>query len=124
MNTTTATEQLVKKLLAVRYDSLPAKAVEASKEVLLDTLAVILAGSTEPMGVGRISTSYVRSLGGEPQASVVAGGFKSSTFNAAYVNGTLAHVLDWDANWFPIQHPASPTIPAILAVGEHLQLSG
>ena len=50
----TITGQFIEKLLAFNYESLPPEAIEASKQVTLDTLAVMLAGSTEPMGVGSI----------------------------------------------------------------------
>ena len=84
----------------------------------------MLAGSTEPLGVGRISIDYVKAMGGAPQASVVAGGFKTSMPNAAYANGTMAHALDFDNTWYPLNHPTSPTLPAILAIAEHERLPG
>src|SRR5688572_8073979 len=95
-----------------------------ARQVTLDGLAVILAGSTEPLGVGRISIEYAREMGGAPQATVIAGGFKTSMGNAAYVNGTMAHALDFDNTWYPLNHPTSPTLPAILAIAEHHRLPG
>jgi aconitate decarboxylase len=74
--------------------------------------------------VGRISTAYVREMGGAPQASVITGGFKTSIGNAAYANGTMAHALDFDNTWYPLNHPTSPTLPAIMAIAEHQKLSG
>ena len=120
----TLTRQLVDRILDVRYQTLPKEAVEMAKAVTLDGLAVTLAGSTEPLGVGRISTEYVKAMGGAPQASVVAGGFRTSMQEAAYANGTMAHALDYDNTWYPLNHPTSPTLPAILAVAEHGGLSG
>jgi aconitate decarboxylase len=121
---TTLTERLVDCLRAVSYDTLPPTAVEMARQVTLDGIAVILAGSTEPLGVGRISTAYVREMGGARQATVIAGGFKTSMVNAAYANGTMAHALDFDNTWYPLNHPTSPTLPAILAIAEYKQLSG
>src|SRR4029079_5506754 len=95
-----------------------------AKAVTLDGLAVMLAGATEPLGVGRISIDYVKMLGGAEQASVVAGGFRTSILNAAYANGTMAHALDFDNTWYPLNHPTSPTLPAILAIAEHSHLPG
>jgi len=114
----TLTATLIDQVLAVDYDKLPQPAIDMAKHVALDGLAVMLAGSTEPLGVGRISIEYVREMGGAPQASVVAGGFKTSMQNAAYANGTMAHALDWDNTWYPLNHPTSPTLPAILAMAE------
>jgi aconitate decarboxylase len=121
---TTLTREFAQQILALRYDSLPAEAIEIAKQVTLDGLAVTLAGSTEPLGVGRISIEYVKAMGGAPQSSVVAGGFKTSMINAAYANGTMAHALDFDNTWYPLNHPTSPTLPAILAIAEHERLPG
>ena len=111
-------------MLAIRYDALPRQAIDVAQQVTLDGIAVMLAGATEPLGVGRISTEYVRQMGGAPQATVVAGGFKTSMQNAAYANGTMAHALDFDNTWYPLNHPTSPTLPAILAIAEHHRLPG
>jgi aconitate decarboxylase len=124
MKTKTLTAQLVEQILAVEYGALPLEAIDMAKQVTLDGLAVMLAGATEPLGVGRIATQYVREMGGAPQASVIAGGFKSSMLNAAYANGTMAHALDFDNTWYPLNHPTSPTLPAILAIAENYRLSG
>ena len=120
----TLTEALVDHVLGVRHDALPQAAIEMAKHVTLDGIAVMLSGSTEPLGIGRISIEYVREMGGAPQASVVAGGFKTSMPSAAYANGTMAHALDFDNTWYPLNHPTSPTLPAILAIGEHLGSPG
>jgi aconitate decarboxylase len=120
----TLTERFIDALMAIRFDTLPQAAVDMAKHVTLDGLAVMLAGATEPLGVGRISIEYVRLLGGTPQASVIAGGFKTSITNAAYANGTMGHALDFDNTWYPLNHPTSPTLPAILAIAEDGSLPG
>src|SRR5919106_1154988 len=120
----TITEQFAERVLAIRYDTLPQAAIDIAKQVTLDGLAVTLAGSTEPLGVGRISIEYVKLMGGAPQATVIAGGFRTSMQNAAYANGTMAHALDFDNTWYPLNHPTSPTLPAILAIAERDGLSG
>ncbi len=120
----TITEQFIDHVLAVDYDTLPPAAIEMARQVTLDGIAVILAGSTEPLGVGRISTAYVREMGGNPQASVITGGFKTSMANAAYANGTMAHALDFDNTWYPLNHPTSPTLPVVLALAEHYKMPG
>jgi aconitate decarboxylase len=120
----TVTERFADEIVGLAYDRLPGEAIDIAKQVTLDGLAVMLAGATEPLGVGRISLEYVKALGGAPQASVVAGGFKTSTLNAAYANGTMAHALDFDNTWYPLNHPTSPTLPAIVAIAEHRRLPG
>jgi len=124
MDNKTITGDFIDQVLAIEFRSLPPEAIDMARQVTLDGLAVMLAGSTEPLGVGRISTAYVRELGGAPQASVIAGGFKTSMQYAAYANGCMAHALDWDNTWYPLNHPTSPTLPAILALAENYRLSG
>jgi 2-methylcitrate dehydratase PrpD len=124
MSEATITGAFVDKLLGIRYRSTPPEAIEIAKQIVLDGLAVMHAGSTEPLGVGRIVTAYVREAGGHPQASVVAGGFKTSMVNAAFANGTMAHALDFDNTSYPPNHPTSPTLPVILAIAEHHRLPG
>ena len=121
---TTLTEQLIDKVLAVKYESLPEQAIDMARQVTLDGIAVMLAGATEPLGLGRIVTQYVKDAGGNPQATVIAGGFKTSMENAAFANGTMAHALDFDNTWYPLNHPTSPTLPAILAIAENHNLGG
>jgi aconitate decarboxylase len=121
---TTLTDQLIDKVLAVKYEQLPAAAIDMAKACTLDGIAVMLAGATEPLGLGRIVTRYVKEAGGNPQATVIAGGFKTSMVNAAYANGTMAHALDFDNTWYPLNHPTSPTLPAILAIAENHNLGG
>ena len=118
------TETLIDKIRAVQYDALPAAAIDMAKACTLDGIAVMLAGATEPLGLGRIVTQYVKDSGGHAQATVIAGGFKTSMVNAAYANGTMAHALDFDNTWYPLNHPTSPTLPAILAIAEHHHLGG
>src|SRR6476660_4939404 len=120
----TITERFVDKLLAISFDSIPEAAIETAKQTALDGLAVMHAGADEPLGVGRVSTAYVHEMGGAPQSSVVAGGFRTSMVNAAYANGCMAHALDFDNTAYPPNHPTSPTLPAILAIAEHHRLSG
>lgn len=124
MDKTTITGDFINRVLAIEYRSLPPEAIDMARQVTLDGLAVMLAGSTEPLGVGRISTAYVRELGGAPQSSVIGGGIKTSMQSAAYANGCMAHALDWDNTWYPLNHPTSPTLPAILAIAENYRLSG
>jgi aconitate decarboxylase len=120
----TITGDLVDILRATRVEDLPAEALDIARQVCLDGLGVMIAGAGEPLGLGRITFDYTRRLGGPEEASVIAGGFRTSAFNAAYANGTLGHALDFDNTWWPLNHPTSPTLPAILALAERVGASG
>jgi aconitate decarboxylase len=120
----TLTGELVDLVRAVRYDQLGNAEIDTARQVCIDGVGVTIAGYTEPLGLGRRIVDYVRDAGGNPQASVIMGGFRTSVANAAFANGTMAHALDFDNTWHPMNHPTSPTLPAILALAEHHQLPG
>jgi len=120
----TLTEQLVAHIRSLSYDKLPEEAIATARHVFVDGVGVTLAGATEPLGVGRIVTEYVADMAGARQASVIGGGFKTSMTEAAFANGTMAHALDFDNCWYPLNHPTSPTLPVILAFAEHHGING
>jgi len=124
MQTDSLTARLAKLIVDVRFDELPPQVIEIARQVCLDGLAVMIAGLREPEGLGRITLDYVRAQGGAAQSTAIGGGFRTSAQNAAYVNGTLGHALDFDNTWWPLNHPTSPTLPAILALAERDGLSG
>jgi 2-methylcitrate dehydratase PrpD len=64
-------------------------------------------------------------MGGVPQASVIGGGFKTSPYLAALVNGTVGHSLDYEyIATSLIGHPSVFLVPPILAIGEMVGTSG
>jgi len=111
------TEQIARFITETSYTSIPAEAVSAAKDAILDGLGVTLAGSTEP--AGRIIVQYVRELGGAPHAGVIGNDFKCPAPQAALANGTMAHALDYDdVIWLMSGHPTVPVLPVVLALGE------
>lgn len=92
--------------------------LEHAKLVILDTVGVSLAALGLP--VGQIISEYVSDLGGTPAAHVIGTEIRVSAPMAALANGTLAHGLDYDDH----KHLSTHTLPAALAVGEMLGLSG
>lgn len=100
------------------HPPIPAEVFDVAKAVVLDGVAVIVAGTQEPTGLPQITTDYVRAQGGVAESSVVGTGIKLPMQSAAYANGTLGHALDYDNTWYPLNHPTSPTLPVLLAVAE------
>jgi len=78
----------------VGYDSLPAPAVAAAKQEVLDSLAAALGGSGQA-GIGEL-VAVVKEWGGSPQATVIAYDFKCPAPFAAQVNASMTHALDYD----------------------------
>ena len=116
------TEQLAQHITVATFDAMPPEAVEAAKVVILDGLAVTLAGSQEQ--AAQIVAEYAREMGGNPQCSAFGHGFKTSPPMAAFINGVAGHVLDYEVMWHPATHATSPTLPGILALAESRGASG
>lgn len=95
----------------------PASAIVGAKLVILDTLGVGLAAVEQPVVDGL--ERYLRTIGGEPVATVIgSGGYRSSAPSAAMANGFLFNILDFDT------HTATFILAAVLALGEMLDSSG
>lgn len=117
------TEEIANFIVLNGYEQMPERAVAVAKEAILDSMGCALAGSVEP--VSRMITECAREMGGNPEATVIAGGFRTSAPQAALANGTMAHALDYDdvsLTW--IAHPTVVLLPAILALGEQCNASG
>jgi aconitate decarboxylase len=116
------TEQFCRILAAMTAESIPSAALEAARGILLDGVAVALAGSRETASA--IIAEHIRSYGGAEQATVFNFGFKTSSVSAAYLNGASMHVLDYEPMWNPPTHALSTTLPTVLALGESLGARG
>lgn len=120
------TRELVKFIGKTGYHNLPGEVVEAAKAAILDLIGVAIAGSREPSG--KIVMEMVKQTHSIPEATVIGGKFKASCASAALVNAAAGHVLDWDDCLdFPdvgLAHPTTSIIPAVMALGENLHISG
>ena len=104
-------------------EAFPPEAVEAAKGAIMDCLACMLAGSQEALA--DILCRYVAAESAASAASVVGRGFRTSTANAALVNGAMAHALDYDdITQITKTHPTAVLLPAVLAVAEETGASG
>jgi aconitate decarboxylase len=117
-----ATEQLCRTITHTTFDSLPPQVVAVAKQIILDGIAVAVAGATEEGP--HIVAEHVKSLGGKEISTVLGLGFKTSPVLAAYVNGISMHVLDYEPMWSPPTHATSPTLPTVLALAEAEGASG
>ena len=69
-------EALCRTIIETTFETLPDEAVEVAKQVILDGIAVSVAGMTEADPC--IMAEHVQSLGGHAVASVPGMGFKTS----------------------------------------------
>ena len=117
------TKPIAEYVVTTRLDDFPPEAVEAAKGAIIDCLGCMLAGSVEPLA--DVLCEYVRSTGGSPRSSVVGRGFKTSSPEAALVNGAMGHALDYDDITRAMKgHPSVVLLPAALALAEEEDATG
>ena len=117
------TARIAERAVSTRFEDLSPEAITVTKQCLMDFIGVALAGMNEPLA--RILLEEVEEQGGHPQASMFRTGRKASLGQAALVNGTAGHALDYDdVNSGCNGHPTVPVAPAVLALSEHRGSSG
>lgn len=122
-NETEYTQKLADYAVNIKYDDIPAEVIERAKMLTLHTLGVAMAA--KPIGLSDAVIKVAKGINGGPggEASLWVGGEKLSMASAAFANGTLADMLDWeDCAW--AGHPNAGAIPAAMAVAEGLKKSG
>lgn len=98
------------------FDSLPADVVLSTRSRLFDTLGICLAARARGLGDG--AAAFATEIGAHGAATVVGGG-QLGVGGAAFVNGVLAHSLDFDDTHLPsVLHPSASIVPAGLATGQ------
>jgi 2-methylcitrate dehydratase PrpD len=113
--------ELATRINALRYESLPSEAVHWAKVGILDTVGVTLAGAREDC------TRIVESVSGRGAGpSLIFGGSRrTAPLEAALVNGTAAHALDYDDMTNRLGgHPSAPILPALFALADETGASG
>src|SRR5262249_27273476 len=117
------TQYVIDYIVGSRYDDIPAKAVAVAKGAMLDCVGVALAGARHPAGM--IPAQWAHSAAAAAHATVWGHEFKTSAHDAALVNGTAAHALDYDdVTWGLIGHPSVSLVPATFALGELIAARG
>jgi 2-methylcitrate dehydratase PrpD len=107
---------LAKNLVTVKYDDIPRDVVDVTKKQILDILGVALGGSSRP-GVRELA-ELIGEWGGKQESTVLCFGNKVPAPNAAQVNATMGHALDYDDTGDGPTHPSVVIVPACLAVAE------
>ncbi|OZI18684.1 hypothetical protein CAL26_13325 [Bordetella genomosp. 9] len=111
------TRLLVERALALRHDALPADVRIVARDCLVDWLGCAFAALDEP--VSGIVDALAREEGGHGQATVLGRAWRGTTAQAALVNGTMSHALDYDdVNLSVPGHMSAAILPALLALAE------
>src|SRR5580704_4949782 len=118
------TKALAQFAAGLRYEDIPAPAVAIAKACIVDTVGVVLFGSTMPWS--KIVDDYVQHVG-TGRSSILDSSFKrASAPGAAFANGAFAHAFEFDNLRQPSTgvHPGATVLTGALAAAEEAQVSG
>src|SRR5712691_5870350 len=104
----------------VSFERLPAEAVDVARIGFIDCIATMIAGAGDP--APQLLRKALRTADGD--ATLYFTGERCPAPEAAWINGTAGHALDYDDVAALRGHPSTVLVPAILAEGEELGASG
>ena len=117
------THEIAKNIINLAGTDLPQEAIEKAPLAILDTLGVTLAGSRHE-GAAILSRIVLPTAAPGP-ALVFGTRIRLNVLDAAHLNGTYSHMLDFDDSNLQLRgHPSVSVLPALLAVAEELGASG
>jgi 2-methylcitrate dehydratase PrpD len=123
MSARTPAQALASFAHATAFGSLPAAVRESVKQRALDTIGVALAAI--PLDTSRAAVEHATEQGGAQHARAIGVTDALPAPSAAFVNGVLAHSLDYDDTHLPsIVHPSAPVVSAALAAASAARASG
>jgi len=102
---------------------IPDSVVQMAKLLITDFLGVATGGARED--AGRIIQEMIREQGPGGGATLIGTSLRSHPTWASLANGISGHALDYDDVSQPMYgHPTTAVLPAALAMGETLNISG
>ena len=104
-------------LTKVKYEDLPPEVVEATKKQILDLLGVAVGGFSKagPKELRELVIDW----GGKEESTLLGTSRKVPALNAAHVNATMVHALDYDdVHETAIMHSGVAIIPTCMAMAE------
>ena len=104
----------------VSFERMPERAVAVARTGFIDCIATMIAGAQDP--APQLLRQVLHPAGGD--ATLYFSGEPAPAPEAAWINGTAAHALDYDDVASLRGHPSAVLVPAILAEGEALGASG
>ncbi|MDI9927311.1 MmgE/PrpD family protein [Rhodococcus sp. IEGM 1341] len=117
MSERTLAQHLARFAATTHYQDLPDAVVNSVGMRVLDTLGIAVAATD--LETSKAATAWAREQGGAATASAVGLDIALPPALAAFVNGVLAHSLDFDDTHLPsILHPSASVVPAALAAAQ------
>jgi 2-methylcitrate dehydratase PrpD len=119
----TLATRLAEKICAFRPEDMTARALSEARTAIIDTIGCTLAGMPEPCAQILLDTPGVAEAPGP--ALVFGTSHRTSALDAALINGTASHALDYDdVSGVMGGHHSAPVTAPIFALGEQLKVSG
>jgi 2-methylcitrate dehydratase PrpD len=117
------TEAIANFVTRTASEDIPPDVFQHAKRHVIDTLGVAIGATPGPLAE-RLATLVVGQKEGE--AILWNGNGRTTALEAAWVNGTLAHALDFDDGGVALtpMHPSSPVLAAVWALSESRNLPG
>ena len=116
----TLTQDLGYFAAGVSFEKLPPGAAEVARTGFIDCIATMIAGAGDP--APQLLRKALQQPGGD--ATLYFSGEKCAAPEAAWINGTAGHALDYDDVASLRGHPSTVLVPAVLAEGEVRGASG
>ena len=117
------TRAIARFVVSTEGSAIPQPLFEHAKVALMDWLGVTMAGKEDPLVKKLIR--YADLMGGNEQATILGHGLKKSVSQAALINGSASHTLDYDDTLKAfLGHPSVTLFPALLALGEWKEKTG
>jgi 2-methylcitrate dehydratase PrpD len=114
--------ELARRINSLTFNELPREAIHWAKVGILDTVGVTLAGAREDCA--RI-VDGIAARGATGPSLIFGGKRRTAPLEAALVNGTASHALDFDdMNNTLGGHPSVPILPALFALADEIGASG
>lgn len=120
---TTVTYHLAKFATTLVYDGIPEEVIIKAKECIMDTIGAALAAVQAPDIKG--ITAEIKKYDKQNDCTLWGTTEKSSVFNAALINGIMAHTVELDdVHKRSKSHAGTVVIPAAISLGEFQNISG
>ncbi len=106
----------------MKYSDFPSSVIDQAKRVTIHVLGASL--SSQSIMQTDKTIKLVETKGGKPEATVwCSRGLKVPAKDAAFANGTISDIMDWeDCHW--TGHPSAAAVPVALALCEKYRLTG
>ena len=117
------TARLADFIESTEISDIPGPVTQTAKLLISDFLGVCTAGSVEPSA--RIMQEMLKEHGVTGKTTVIGTDMRSDPVWSSLANGVSGHTVDYDDVSQPMYgHPTTAVLPAALAIGELLDISG